>query len=164
MNTRILYGAKIEKLSKKRKKKLEKQLSSYCKKFLKKQPKAEKWFWKLWKELEVYDKNDYSNLPFGFFIPDVINHKYKYIIEIDEEFHRTDKQQIKRDHIKDYFYEKQGFTSFRIIAYDQNSFNEVKNGIEKLRIEYELNFIKKQVVEVKSVFIPKIILRKKLQK
>lgn len=77
---------------------------------------------------------DIKNEPFfDLYIPDVINHGYKYIIEIDGSVHETLKQSYK-DLAKDKYYKKRHYKVFRVKAYDDASYltfiSELKAYIE----------------------------------
>ena|ERR1019366_2436877 len=89
-------------------------------------PRSEKWFQSLW------PFKDQFNEVFGCFIPDVLNRKYKYIIEIDGTIHQI-KAVKKRDRKKDLYYRKFGYTVFRVIAYDINSYNNVYARVMQIR-------------------------------
>lgn len=87
-------------------------------------PKSEIWFYNLYKK----SPNDKFNCPFGPYIPDVINHFFKYVIEIDGSIH--DRNDIKaKDKIKENFYRSKGYEVYRIKAFNLASFNEA---MEKL--------------------------------
>ena len=84
-------------------------------------PKSEIWFHNLYEQYR--DKNDLNNHPFHNRIPDVINKKYKYIIEIDGSVHDTLKQ-IKVDKKKNDLFIKSSYCVFRVKAFDEQSFNK----------------------------------------
>jgi very-short-patch-repair endonuclease len=85
-------------------------------------PRSERWFWKRWRQTEFYNEFDMSNEPFLEFIPDVINHKYKYIIEVNGKAHEN-RAQIKRDIFKKALYKKNGYKVFSIKAGNDESFS-----------------------------------------
>lgn len=89
-------------------------------------PKSEVWFHALYAPYRFYD--DEFNQKLGPFIPDIVNRKYKYVIEVDGSIH--DVEEIKkRDIIKNRTFFRLGFRVFRVKAYDLESF---KLTIEKL--------------------------------
>lgn len=84
-------------------------------------PKSEQWFQRLYKSFQ--DSHDQYNMTWAGYIPDVINKKYKYIIEIDGSIH--DREDIKaKDKLKEELYWKSGYAVIRIVAYDIESFKE----------------------------------------
>lgn len=85
-------------------------LKHFARKLNENLPKSEQWFNAHWPRLP-YER---SNVPFGFYIPDIINRKWKYIIEVDGSFH-TRADQIKRDAKKDAFYKMNGYAVYRVI-------------------------------------------------
>lgn len=111
------------------------RLEKYALKIEKNLPKSEKWFREKWIELFKNDleiNTDHYNSPFGKYIPDVVNHVYKYIIEIDGSIHNSVKVKYHNE-LKDFFYKKSGYTVHRIVAYNNEQFNEVYEIISKLR-------------------------------
>lgn len=64
----------------------------------------------------------YSNAPLNNrYIPDILNEKYMYIIEIDGSIHELDYIQ-ERDRKKTEYYRSIGFSVFRIEAFNEDSF------------------------------------------
>lgn len=98
-------------------------------------PKSEQWFQKIYSK----DLNDQYNKPFCGFIPDVINKKYKYIIEIDGSIHLT-KKVMAKDKKKDVRYNLSDYKVFRIEAFNDE---QAKNVIEQINL-IKLEYIKKQ--------------------
>lgn len=93
-------------------------------------PKSEQWFRSLYTQ-HKHEKDEY-NRPFKGKIPDIINHQFKYIVEVDGSIHDTAKQ-IIIDRNKDIIFKKAGYQVFRVIAYDQFSFNECLSEIKQIR-------------------------------
>lgn len=94
-------------------------------------PRSEKWFQKLWAEHKHH--NDVYNYAYkGIYIPDVINKQYKYIIEIDGSIHDKH-QQKKKDLKRDQYFEKEGYITFRITAYDRIQFDKLVKAIVEYR-------------------------------
>lgn len=85
-------------------------------------PPSEKWFWDMYIDANSLDEHDKCNEVYGPFIPDILNLKYKYIIEIDGSVHDDKKVQAK-DKRRDKYFEDQGFTVIRVKAYSRGSFN-----------------------------------------
>lgn len=65
-------------------------------------PKSEVWFWSLYKNQGYALDSDKPNVPWGFWIFDVKNDKYKYVIEIQDPSHKKKAQKIKDKVKKDY--------------------------------------------------------------
>jgi very-short-patch-repair endonuclease len=126
-------GASVKGLNKETEKRIRRKLSRYSRRLNKVLPKAEQWFWGQWGKAGMHLKSDYANSPFGFYIPDVINRRYCYIVEVDED-HHNEPIQKEKDSKKDSFYEKQGYKSFRVKAYDVESFNAVVRSIKEIRL------------------------------
>jgi hypothetical protein len=72
-----------------------------------------------------YGITDHYNCPFHGFIPDVVNNKFKYIIEVDGPIHLLP-EVIERDKAKQLLYEYHGYKVFRVIAFDEESFKSFK--------------------------------------
>lgn len=89
---------------------------------------SERWFFDKYKETNNHMTSDRFNEPFGPWIPDVINHHYKYVIEIDGSIHRR-KDVKKRDQRKNRWFADRGYSVIRISAFDNKSF---KNGMKRL--------------------------------
>lgn len=91
-------------------------------------PRSEQWFRKHWPIIE----GEQFNIPFAErYIPDVYNKQYNYIIEIDGSIHNTDRQIIKDWH-KDQFFKARFINVFRIKAYDLGQLKEVRQLVEDL--------------------------------
>lgn len=96
-------------------------------------PASEVWFHKKFQQEEIrrlygtYKKGsflDIKNEPFfNYYIPDVVNHGYRFIIEIDGEIHNNLKQAYK-DLAKDQYYRKRHYKVFRVKAFDDDSYNK----------------------------------------
>lgn len=114
--------------------KMRKRLRRYGKRLRNRLPLAERWFWRLWTRAGMRLKADRSNEPIGFYIPDVVNRRWFYIIEIDEPHHLQPAQAAK-DAQKDQYYRKMGFGVFRIPAYDEEAFVRTLAAVLRLRQE-----------------------------
>lgn len=96
-------------------------------------PASEKWFQGFWKSNGLEDENDEYNSPLGRRIPDVINRKYRYVIEVDGYIHaRGPVRQI--DVRKNKYYRNLGYEVFRVIAYNQKQLFCLVECIERLRM------------------------------
>lgn len=93
-------------------------------------PKSEVWFKAYYKFFK--HPRDEFNAPMGYYIPDVKNKQYRYVIEIDGSVHNRP-DVIKNDILKDKFYKRCGFTVIRIIAYDMESLTLGLNKILRKR-------------------------------
>lgn len=107
-------------------------------------PKSEVWFWQLYEKNKLNSKYDKKNTAFKYYIPDVLNKKEKYVIEIDGSVHINLKQKTK-DIKKDYFYYKKGFMVFRITAFSLKSFYENMKKLKQYREKQSIKKLKKQL-------------------
>lgn len=95
------------------------RLLSYAQNLRDNLPHSEKWFFSLYKRYEW--PGDTSNGCFAGRIPDIINKKFKYIIEIDGSIHdRKDIQEL--DKIKTKKFESLGYIVIRVKSYSLESF------------------------------------------
>lgn len=101
----------------------------------KKPAKSEIWFKEMYKHNLV--STDLSNIPFyNMIIPDILNHYYKYVIEVDGSWHlRTDI--IEQDKHKDRFYRSKGYVVFRVKAFNVDSFYMTLYRIVERRIKFD---------------------------
>lgn len=97
-------------------------------------PDSEAWFWKEWEESGMKHEGDKPNEIFAGYIPDVINHLYKYVVEVDGGVHLRPSVKLK-DALKDRVFMKKGYQVFRLEAYDYEQFGDLVDGIEKVRLE-----------------------------
>lgn len=84
-------------------------------------PLSEKWFQHKWRMFGLELKSDQYNTVFFKFIPDVTNHVFKYVIEVDGSIH-DNKKQKKIDRRKDRCYRNHGYRVFRIRPYNDYEF------------------------------------------
>lgn len=89
---------------------------------------SEKWFTANYKR----DEWDKLNSPFGRYIPDILNPKYKYIIEIDGSIHNLEGVKAK-DKLKNSYYENEGYRYIRVKAYDKVSLERCLVILNELR-------------------------------
>jgi very-short-patch-repair endonuclease len=98
-------------------------------------PISERWFQRNW-NAEGIEGSKYNEV-LGHRIPDVINHIYHFIIEVDGSIHNTEYQK-KIDKMKDNYFRKKGFTVFRVIAYNEDSYKNCLNAVKELIKLYDL--------------------------
>jgi very-short-patch-repair endonuclease len=125
--SKLLYNTWLYKQPKRKKKKrkVKSTIEKYADKLQKNTPKSEVWFLTHYKP----HRFDSFNVPFGPFIPDVINKRLRYVIEIDGSIHNL-KEVMFNDWKKDQYYKKRYYKVFRVKAYDIESLN-------KFLIEYQ---------------------------
>jgi very-short-patch-repair endonuclease len=95
----------------------------------------------------------HNNKPFqNTFIPDVVCHKYKFVIEVDGSIHNL--EEIKRkDRLKNAYYQKYRYSIIRIVAYDDRSFflgmrkickiilDQIKDVYDREAFKYYLDYV-----------------------
>jgi very-short-patch-repair endonuclease len=112
-----------------------KKLRQFAKALNADRPWSEIWFLKEYKASGHRDATDRCNTPFkGKFIPDILNLRYKFVVEVDGSVHQTP-EQIMKDREKDVFYRMHGMTVIRVIAYDKISLSNALNKIIALKIK-----------------------------
>lgn len=129
------YGKKKKKPQKKKLRKQKSRLEQYGEDLNRNLPRSEAWFQQLWKERGMECKFDHFNCPFGPYIPDVLNKKHYYIIEIDGSIHTTPEVK-ERDQKKSEWFRNQMFTVIRVIAYDMDSFNNAVERVQAIRKKF----------------------------
>ncbi len=93
-------------------------------------PHSDKWFQELWKKFKV--TSDEYNSPFGgIYIPNCINHEFKYIIDLGPEF--VTEKQIVKDNRKDAFFMEKGYVCFRVKVNNLDSFDKMCHKVINLR-------------------------------
>lgn len=95
-------------------------------------PKSEVWFWSLYEDYA--SEKDERNSPFLGKIPDILNKKFKYILEIDGSFHESEEQKQK-DRLKDKLFSQNGYVVIRVEAFNLESFNQALRKVKILRGE-----------------------------
>lgn len=110
-------------------------------------PNSEIWFRDRLKEHKRLLKMNFTfNTTFkGMFICDVISTKYNVIIEVDGSYHDLPEQKIK-DAYKDSVYRNNGFTVYRVKAYDDESFNSCISALKAI-----IRIRRKNKIKVKEV-------------
>lgn len=133
--------SRITKYPKKRKKNFKRsskksRIERFAEKLEKNLCASEKWFRAKWVGLFEQDElnifNDSYNRVLGNRIPDLINHGYKYIIEIDGSIHDLPSVKYK-DALKDFYYRQRGYKVFRVKAYDEASFEAALQAVTEIR-------------------------------
>lgn len=115
-------------------------------------PWSERWFWLQWRRADMCHTGDKSNEVFRGFIPDVINHKFKYIIEIDGSIHNTQQQQ-EIDQLKNHVFRKAGYKVFRLKPFNNPLFWNLVRKIEELKNQQDFKphrMIKKPYKKIKK--------------
>ena len=105
-------------------------------------PRSEQWFWSEWRDAGMIDPCDESNSVFNGIIPDVINRKYKYVIEIDGSIHKK-KKVLKKDNRNNSIYIKNNYHLFRIEAFNYDHFGILIDQILKIRKPFKQKVIKR---------------------
>lgn len=95
-------------------------------------PKSEIWFWEEWDKAGMRDCADLSNEIVNGFIPDVVNRRFNYIIEIDGDIHNRSKVK-RRDFYKNKVFEKNGYNVFRVEAFNYDHFGILCDQIDSIR-------------------------------
>jgi very-short-patch-repair endonuclease len=96
--------------------------------------KSEQWFLALYEQSGLRMTSDQFNIVFGPFIPDCVNHAYRYVIEVDGSVH--DRKDVKeRDLRKTAFYQSQGYRVFRVKAFVESSFQKFCKKLTRLHDE-----------------------------
>jgi very-short-patch-repair endonuclease len=94
-------------------------------------PKSEQWFRPLF-EAHIKIRTDKYDEIFGYYLPDVVNRRYKYIIEVDGSIHNTNDVQLK-DARKNLTWVQQGYKVFRVKAFDNVSYIRLVQDLIKYR-------------------------------
>jgi very-short-patch-repair endonuclease len=95
-------------------------------------PKSEVWFWTLWMEFGMYSSLEEPNGVFAVKIPDVINRRHMYIIEIDGSIH--DQKHVRyNDYRKMARYRKAKYKVWRVRHFDEKALIKVASGVWKRR-------------------------------
>lgn len=107
------------------------RLKRFSKKLNKNLAKSEIWFQDIYKKFR--HSEDLINKPFqNQYIPDITNHRYKYVIEVDGSIHYL-KHVKEHDTKKDIFYNLHGYRIFRIKAFDKVEFYKFLSKLYELR-------------------------------
>ena len=115
-------------------------------------PKSEVWFWEEWDRAGMRHCGDLSNHIVNGFIPDVVNRKFNYIIEIDGDIHN--RPRVKRiDFDKNKVFEKNGYKVFRVEAFNYDHFGILCD---------QIDYIREKISPPQITRKPKTILRKSL--
>lgn len=137
----------------KRVQKIEQRIEKYAHELTNCTPASEVWFQHKYKPYQ--DPDDDFNKPIFFRIPDVLNQRFKYIIEIDGSIHKKTKIQETDKH-KDELFQKRGYKVIRVKAYCESSFLECLKKIadRKATVKTASDFPRKRQ------FVQKTVLRR----
>jgi very-short-patch-repair endonuclease len=113
---------KNKSVSRSRKEKLRKFAKSI------KNVKSEMWFLSFYKP----HNKDQFNVPLGKYIPDIVNKKLHYVIEVDGSIHDRPFMK-KKDQKKDTYYYLKGFKVFRVKAYNETELPSILEAIYEWR-------------------------------
>lgn len=95
-------------------------------------PKSEVWFWEEWEKLGMLTELETDNEPFCGRIPDVLNRRHEYVIEIDGSVHQ--RANVKaRDQKKEFTYQGRGFAYWRINHGDMDRLRLVAMQVKQRR-------------------------------
>lgn len=117
------------------------RLLKYAQEISLKNYKSDLWLKEHFKDLIT--EEDEFNSPEGKYIPDLINRKYKYIIECDGSIH-NEKHIKEIDKKKDEYYFRRGFKVFRIRHKDLASFQVIKNSIFNIKFGKNKTILRKK--------------------
>lgn len=93
-------------------------------KFLRKiEPAGERWFYALFNKSKLKQYDDIQNHPFAGFIPDIINHRLRYVIEIQDRTH-DQPARIARDKKKLEKLLHSGYRVFYVRAWNHSSYEQ----------------------------------------
>lgn len=112
--------------------KLARRMNRFAAKLEQNLPQSEVWFRKFWESNDLKDQHDQYNAPWCKIIPDLVNHKFKYVIEIDGKQHNRPEQQ-RIDSKKDRFYASKKYQVLRVRAYKNEQLAGVAEVIERIR-------------------------------
>jgi hypothetical protein len=91
-------------------------------------PKSEQWFRNLYAK-HKHVKDLYNTPCRDKYIPDVLNKRLRYVIEVDGSVHGTER--VAHNYVlKTAWYYNHRFKVFRVCAYDMESFNEMLQNLE----------------------------------
>lgn len=93
---------------------------------------SERWFFCEWVRVGMALDGDLANSVFCGYIPDVVNHDFKYIIEVDGSIHRLPHVKQK-DAWKDKVFGNAGYEVFRLKAFNEQQFEILCDEVSKLR-------------------------------
>lgn len=98
-------------------------------------PKSERWFMAEYQEVGLFLKSDQNNKPFGNYIPDIVNHSYKYVIEIHDPGHNLADRKL-RDEVKEKAWKRLGYAVFIVWAWNLLSFEKFAREMSDYRERY----------------------------
>lgn len=95
-------------------------------------PRSEKWFQRLYIEEGLRVKTDLFNEPFMGYIPDVLNHNFKYTIEVQGSVHEREEVKLRDKGKRDAFVQA-GYAVFYVMAYSHGSYDRMRRTLLKYR-------------------------------
>ena len=120
------------KKKRKRRRRFKGAIAELAKELQQNTPKSEQWFQREWKRLEMEHEADQYNTVFERFIPDVVNHVYRYAIEVDGSIHN--RKDVRRNDLrKNGFFQRKGYELFRLKAFDTEGLYGLCELIERHR-------------------------------
>lgn len=128
LSTKSLYKAKKKRVRRKSKK--NSRLNSYAKRLNNNLPKSEVWFDEKFKAYTHY-KLFKKNAVIGNYIVDLLDSSNRIAIEVDGSIHDNEVQKF-RDFLKDKYLADRQYTVIRVVAYDEESYNNCIQKLESL--------------------------------
>jgi very-short-patch-repair endonuclease len=124
-----------KRLDNKRTRRLKHIVKRFSKKLQKEPHVSDIWFKNKWAEVRMEHSDDEYNVALGLFVPDCINRYFRYVIEVDGSYHLRADQRAK-DARKDVYYGSLGYAVFRVISFNNRSFDKLVSNMIKYRISY----------------------------
>ena len=95
-------------------------------------PASEQWFHGLYREAGLAHPADRLNEIFCNFIPDVVNHELRYVIEVQDPSHKLAKR-ARRDRHKARVWAREGYRVFAVWAWQEESFTAFSGAMREYR-------------------------------
>lgn len=93
-------------------------------------PKSDEWFQNSYREHS--HKDDCYNVRLGYYIPDVSNIRFKYVVEVDGTIHNTTKVK-KQDAKKNEYFKQHGYKVIHVTAYSEQHFSRALFILQTIR-------------------------------
>ncbi len=126
LRTKSLYHARRKKAKTGSKK--NKRMNIYAKRLNEDMPRSEVWFHDKFKSHLLYGHFK-SNVVVGKYIVDLLDSRNRIAIEVDGSIHDNEIQRFK-DFVKDKYLTDKRYTVIRVVAYDEESYNNCINKLE----------------------------------
>ena len=104
----------------------------YAKVLEKKRFRTDEWLKRNWQSILTED--DKFNSPEGFYVADLINRRWKYVIECDG-FSHDSKGAQKKDLKRDQWFSRSGYSVFRVRFGDYATMDLIKEKVRSIRGE-----------------------------